>query len=94
MSKVALGEPVRFQLVARDGCGNACGYGGQQFSVRVRAPLSAARQPDVRVVDNGDGTHDAEFMPTVRGKHEVSAMLGNDEHITVLGATEHVVAVV
>ena len=89
-ARAVFGEPVRFQLLARDKCGNLCGHGGQLFSVRVRAPLSATRQPEVHQHDNGDGSHTVEFLPPARGKYTVLAALDG----TALDAPEHVVAVV
>ena len=71
-----LRQPARFTITAVDALGSLVTRGGENFVLSVRGPDSARRT----LVDAGDGTYHAAWIPTVSGSYAVTVTL-NGEHV-------------
>ena len=69
--RAQLRQPARFTIHAFDEHGNRCTTGGAPFVLAVRGPSSASRT----IVDAGDGTFHAAWVPTVTGAYTVAVSL-------------------
>ena len=69
--RALLRQPARFTVHAFDEHGNRCTTGGAPFVLAVRGPSSASRT----IVDAGDGTFHAAWVPTVTGAYTVAVTL-------------------
>ena len=69
--RALLRQPARFTVHAFDEHGNRCTTGGAPFALAVRGPSSASRT----IVDAGDGTFHAAWVPTVTGAYTVAVSL-------------------
>ena len=69
--RAQLRQPARFTVHAYDEHGNRCTTGGAPFVLAVRGPSSASRT----IVDAGDGTFHAAWVPTVTGAYTVAVSL-------------------
>ena len=69
--RALLRQPSRFTVHAFDEHGNRCTTGGAPFVLAVRGPSSASRT----IVDAGDGTFHAAWVPTVTGAYTVAVTL-------------------
>eukprot|EP01113_Clastostelium_recurvatum_P018917 TRINITY_DN222_c0_g1_i3.p1 TRINITY_DN222_c0_g1~~TRINITY_DN222_c0_g1_i3.p1 ORF type:complete len:958 (+),score=357.35 TRINITY_DN222_c0_g1_i3:135-3008(+) len=78
-------KPAKFTIHAKDFDGNDRKDGGDPFEVNVEGPAPA----EVKVKDNGDGTYDVEYYPTVPGDYKVNVTL-NDEAIKDTPKTVHI----
>jgi hypothetical protein len=66
-----LRQPARFTVHAFDEHGSRCTTGGAPFVLAVRGPSSASRT----IVDAGDGSYHAAWVPTVTGAYTVAVSL-------------------
>ena len=74
--RAVLRQPARFTITAVDALGSLVTRGGENFVLAVRGPDSARRT----LVDAGNGTYHAAWIPTVSGSYAVSVTL-NGEHV-------------
>eukprot|EP00727_Mastigamoeba_balamuthi_P013944 m51a1_g9172 hypothetical protein (558) ;mRNA; f:33001-35143 len=66
-------KPTSFKVQARDVLGHDVKTGGAPLAVAVTAPDGTP--VDAHVVDNGDGTYDADYAPAVDGPHTVAVTM-------------------
>ena len=91
-ARVATGQLVTCILTARDGRGEALGFGGDKFLAAVRGPGHVASE----IFDRGDGTYEVVLLaPPLSGEYSVSASLhgeqvgGAPHRLTVLAPRAH-----
>eukprot|EP01126_Amoeba_proteus_P016101 TRINITY_DN1738_c0_g1_i5.p1 TRINITY_DN1738_c0_g1~~TRINITY_DN1738_c0_g1_i5.p1 ORF type:complete len:607 (+),score=135.06 TRINITY_DN1738_c0_g1_i5:1268-3088(+) len=70
--------PAVFTVEARNKLGQPVPFGGHPFVAKVKGPLG--EDIPVEIVDNGDGTTTASYVPVSPGPHVVEVKL-NDQHI-------------
>jgi hypothetical protein len=64
--------PANFHIQAKDRDGNNIPEGGDPFEVQVTGPSGPV---PVDLKDNGDGTYDITYHPTVHGPHDIDVKL-------------------
>eukprot|EP01120_Amphizonella_sp_Union-15-10_P006469 TRINITY_DN2082_c0_g1_i1.p1 TRINITY_DN2082_c0_g1~~TRINITY_DN2082_c0_g1_i1.p1 ORF type:complete len:766 (-),score=229.90 TRINITY_DN2082_c0_g1_i1:80-2335(-) len=61
--------PAKFKITAKDSDGIPLKEGGDPFEVKIKGPHG--EDVPVKLVDNKDGTYDAEYLPVGEGQHTV-----------------------
>jgi filamin len=68
-----INHPTHFTIQARNKIGDPMKTGGDPFKVQVAGPYNSEVEPTIK--DNGNGTYDVTYEPTVAGPHKVEVTL-------------------
>eukprot|EP00696_Hemimastix_kukwesjijk_P000896 gnl/Hemi2/11171_TR3860_c0_g1_i1.p1 gnl/Hemi2/11171_TR3860_c0_g1~~gnl/Hemi2/11171_TR3860_c0_g1_i1.p1 ORF type:complete len:800 (-),score=268.87 gnl/Hemi2/11171_TR3860_c0_g1_i1:143-2542(-) len=67
-------EPATFKVQSRDYLGNNCAEGGLNFRIAVRGPGTTY----CKLIDNGDGTYGATWIPTLTGHFQIEVNIDGE----------------
>jgi hypothetical protein len=75
LERAQVGATATFVVETRNAKGQPVRTGGAPFKLHVDGP-SSGQAPEIQsIVDNGDGTYTAKYVPQVAGNHEVRVTL-------------------